>query len=182
MMPNKTIHPTVVAVVNHQKFRVLLDNRAGGSLLSSTSIKHISQKPLYWELKEMETIIMTATQKLPAYKIQQHSTDGQYSIDVKVNKLDRPVLTALTNPRITNLKRKYLYLSGLQFNNEHVKNQQPIYIILGAGDIAKIKLSGFISGKAEEPVGEKTLFGWTLMGEDSESPSQANILDKHFTR
>ena len=58
----ETIHPTVVAVANNQKFRVLLDTGAGGSFVSSTFIKHINQKPLYWESKEMETITTTVTQ------------------------------------------------------------------------------------------------------------------------
>lgn len=78
--------------------------------------------------------------------------------DIKVNKLDQPVLTTLTDPRI-NLKRKYPHLSGSQFQNEGEKDQYPVYTILRAGDIAKIKLSGFISGITGEWVVEKTLFG-----------------------
>ena len=81
------------------------------------------------------------------------------------------MLTTLTNPRITNLKRKYPHLSGLQFDNEDKNDQHPIHIILGAGDIAKIKSSGFISGKTGEPVAEKILFGWTLIG-DGLQPSK----------
>ena len=37
----ETIHPTAVAVANHQKFRVLLNTGAGGRFLSSTLINHI---------------------------------------------------------------------------------------------------------------------------------------------
>ena len=155
----ETIHATVVAVANHQKFRVLLDTRAGDLFVSSTFIKLINQKPVYWESKQIETITMTLTQTLLAYKIQLHSTDGKYSIDIKINKLDRPVLTTLTNPRITNLKRKYPHLSELQLDNEEEKDQHPIHTILGAGNIVKIKSSGFISGKTGEPVAEKPLFG-----------------------
>ena len=44
-----------------------------------------------------------------------------------------------------------------------------------AGDIAKIKLSGFISGITGEWVVEKTLFGWTLIG-DGQANIQADIL------
>ena len=57
----------------------------------------------------------------------------------------------------------------VQFDNEDEKDQHSIHIILGAGDIAKIKSSGFIAGKPEEPVAEKTLFGWTLMGTGTET-------------
>ena len=107
----ETIHGVVVAVANHQKFRVLLNTGTENWFVSSISINHIYQKPVYWESMEMEIIAMTITKKLPAYKVQLHSTDGKYSIDIIVNKLDRPDLTTLNNPRITNLKWKYPHLS-----------------------------------------------------------------------
>lgn len=168
---------TLVAVANHQKSRVLLNTRAGVSFASSNFINHITQKPVHWKSKEMETIIMTITQKLPACKIQLHSTGEKYSINIKVNKLVRPVVTILTNLRTTNLKRKYLHLSGLQFYNNVRKDQHPIHIILMAGDIEKLESSEFISEKAGEPVAEKTFFGWTLIGDGSE-PSKL----MYFTR
>ena len=43
----------------------------------------------------METITTVVKQKLPLYSMQIHSTDGKYTLDVKVNKLDRPILTTL---------------------------------------------------------------------------------------
>ena len=168
---------TLAAVANHQKSRVLLNTRAWVSFASSTFINHIIQRPVHWKSKEMETIIMTITQKLPAYKIQLHSTGEKHSINIKVNKLVRPVVTKLTNLRTTNIKRKYLHLSGLQFYNNDRKDQHPIHIILMAGDIEKLESSGFISEKAEEPVAEKTFFGSTLIGDGSE-PSKLMYLTR----
>ena len=57
------------------------------------------------------------------------------------------------------MKGKYPYLAGLQFDNEDEKNQDPVHIILGAGDISKAKLDEFIPGKTGEPVAEKALLG-----------------------
>jgi hypothetical protein len=148
-----------------QRFRALLDKGAGNSFVSSTFINHFNIKPLYWESKELETMIATTTQKLPVYNVEIQSTDGKYSINTKVNKLDRPVLTTLNNPRITKLKKKYPHLAGIRFDSEDDKTDHPIHIILGAGDIARIKAGGFIAGKTDEPIAEKTLFGWTLMGQ-----------------
>jgi hypothetical protein len=147
-----------------QRFRALLDKGAGNSFVSSTFINHFNIKPLYWESKELETMIATTTQKLPVYNVEIQSTDGKYSINTKVNKLDRPVLTMLNNPRTTKLK-KYPHLPGTRFDSEDDKTDHPIHIILGAGDIARIKAGGFIAGKTDEPIAEKTLFGWPLMGQ-----------------
>ena len=67
----ETIHGAVAAAANHQKFRVLLDTGAESWFLSSNSINHIYQKPVYWESMEMEIITMTVTKKLSAYKVKQ---------------------------------------------------------------------------------------------------------------
>ena len=104
----ETIHGVVVAVANHQKFRVLLNTGTENWFVSSISINHIYQKPVYWESMEMEIIAMTITKNLPTYKVQLHSTDGKYSIDIIVNKLDRPDLTTLNNPRISGNIHIYL--------------------------------------------------------------------------
>ena len=96
------IHPTLVAMAKGQSFRELLDTAAGNSFVSLTFINHFNNKPLYWESKEFET--MATTRKLPVYDIEIHSTDGKYSINTKVNKLDIQVLTTLNNPRISQLK------------------------------------------------------------------------------
>ena len=41
-------------------------------------------------------------QKLAVYNIRIHSLDGQHVLELKVNRLDRPVLTTLPNPGIGN--------------------------------------------------------------------------------
>ena len=160
----ETIHPCLVAYANKQRFRVLLDTGAGSSYVSTSFINHVQKKPSYWESKSIETMMSTTTKKLPVYQIELQSMDGRCTIEVKVNKLDRPVLTTLKNPRIANLKKKYPHLEGIRFDNEDDKDEHPIHVILGAGDIANIKTSGLIAGKPGEPVAERTLFGWTIMG------------------
>ena len=168
-----TIHPTLVAQCQGQKFRILLDTGAGNSFVSSTFINHINMKPAYWETKSLETMTNTIKQKLPVYNVVIQSLDGKFTVPIKVNKLDRPVLATLSNPRITQLKSKYPHLEGITFDNEDEKLQHPIHIILGAGDYANIKTGGFIAGKAGEPIAEKTLLGWTLMGSGNQSTNIA---------
>ena len=173
-----TIHPTLVAVVKGKRFRILLDTGAGSSFISSTLASHIGNKPLYWEQKIMETITTVVKQKLPLYSMQINSTDGKYTLDIKANKLDRPILTTLPNPNIKQLKQRYPHLAGLTFDIEDDNKGHPIHIILGAGDISCIKCTGLISGQSGEPIAENTIFGWTLMGHGNK-PSTLNYFSNN---
>ena len=92
------------------------------------------------------------------------STDGRNSLDVKLNKLDKPVLTTLNDPRMADLKKKFPYLNGIWFDCEDVREQHPIHLILGVGDMAKMKIATCKMGKGDQPIAEKTILGWTLMG------------------
>ena len=123
---------------------------------------------------------MTATvkQKLPVYNVTIQSLDGTYTVPIKVNKLDRPVLATLNNPGINQLKSKYPHLDGIHFDNEDEKLQHPIHIILGAGDFANIKTGGFIAGRPGEPIAERTLLEWTLMGSGNQPTNAAFIATK----
>ena len=143
----ETIHPTLVVEANGQKFRAMLDTGAGSSFASSTFIHHIEIKPAYWEAKSIETMTTTMHQKFPVYGVKLWSTDGINSLDVKLNKLDRPVLTTLNNPRIADLKKKFPYLNGIQFDCEDEREQHPIHLILGVGDMVKIKAATCKWGK-----------------------------------
>ena len=122
-------------------------------------------------------MIDTVNQKMPCYKVTLKSTDGSQSLDFKVSKLDRTVLTTLTNPGIHGLKEAHPHLKGIQFDNEDDRPSHPIHFILGAGDIARIKTSDCRIGSMTEPVAEKTTFRWTLMGQGEEGSSHL-----YFTR
>ena len=172
-----TIHPTIVVVAGGEKFRAILDTDAGSSFVSSTVIKHLGIRPTKWENKSIETMTDTVNQKMPCYKVTLKSTDGSQSLDFKVSKLDRTVLTTLTNPGIHGLKEAHPHLKGIQFDNEDDRPSHPIHFILGAGDIARIKTSDCRIGSMTEPVAEKTTFGWTLMGQGEEDSSHL-----YFTR
>ena len=100
----------------------------------------------------------TVTQKLLVFYFETTLLDGSYNLNIKANKLDRIVLKILNNPGAKKMREKYSYLAGLKFDSEYEKNQHSIHIILGAADIAKIKSGGFISGKTDEAVAEKTVF------------------------
>ena len=79
---------------------------------------------------------MTVHQNLPVYEVKLWSIDGSQCLDVKLNKLHRPVITTLNNPIIADLKRRHPYLKGIHFDCEDDRDQHPVHLILGVGDIA----------------------------------------------
>ena len=62
---------------------------------------HLNCSPEYWEYKSMETMTSVVKQKLAVYNIQIQSTDEKQTLDITVNKLDKPALTVKIpeNPR-----------------------------------------------------------------------------------
>ena len=171
----ETIHPTLVIVANGEKFRVTLDTGAGSSFASSTFIQHLGVKPSHWEQKNIETVTTTVQQNLPVYEVRLWSTDGSQCLDVKLNKLDRPVITTLNNPRIADLKRKYSY--RIHFDCEDERDQHPVHLILGVGDITRTKTACCKIGGPDEPIAEKTTLGWTIMG-----PGKMETNSLYFTK
>ena len=160
----ETIHPTLVVISNEQKFRAMLDTGAGSSFASSTFIRHLGMKPSRWEWKSIETMTTTVRQKLPIYDVKLLSTDGKEELAVSLTMLDKPVITTLSNPKIGELKKQFPHLRGLCFDNEDDREQHPIHLILGVGDLSRIKTSTCRVGDVNQPVAEKTTFGWTVMG------------------
>ncbi len=173
----ETIHPTIVVVAGGEKFRALLDTGAGSSFASSTFIKHLGIRPTKWENKSIEIMTDTVNQKMPSYNVTLKSTDGKQSLDLKVNKLDRPVLTTLSNLDMHGLKKTHQHLKGIHFHNEDDRPNHPIHLILGAGDIARIETSECRFGSTTEMAAERTTFGWTLMGQGETDSSHV-----YFTR
>ena len=176
-LAEETIHPTLVVVSNEQKFRAMLDTGAGSSFASATFIRHLGMKPSRWEWKSTETMTTTVRQKLPIYDVKLVSTDGKEELDVQLTMLDKPVITTLKNPEIGELKKKFPYLRGLCFDNEDNREQHPIHLILGVGDLSRIKTSTCRVGDVNQPVAEKTTFGWTVMG-PGKNESQINYFAK----
>ena len=160
----ETIHPTLVVISNEQKFRAMLDTGVGSSFASSTFIRHLGMKPSRWEWKSIETMTTTVRQKLPIYDVKLLSTDGKEELAVSLTMLDKPVITTLSNPKIGGLKKQFPHLRGLCFDNEDDREQHPIHLILGVGDLSRIKTSTCRVGDVNQPVAEKTTFGWTVMG------------------
>ena len=87
------------------------------------------------------------------------------------------MLTVLQNPRISVLKRKFKHLERLHFHNEDDYDDHKIHLIIGAGDIARIKLKGFRTGNDGEAIAEEIIFGWTVMG-----PGQSTSDCLYFTK
>lgn len=62
---------------------------------------------------------------------------------------------------------EYDHLKGLILADPCFYESKYIDIILGAGEFAKIVISGLIKGKPNEPIAQYTEFGWIVSGETS---------------
>ena len=103
----ETIHPTLIAIVKGQKFRILLDTGSGSSYISSTVVKHLGCAPVCWESKQVETMTDVVKQNLPLFKFEIQSTNLQSRLMIKASQQNRDILTTISNPHITQLKKKY---------------------------------------------------------------------------
>ena len=155
----QTIHPTVVVNVGKYKVRPLLDTGAGSSYASSKLIKYLKLEPNDCEPKNIETMTGSVHQNLPLFYTTLYSINGRSSLDIKLYKLERKVLTVQQNPRISVLKRKFKHLEKLHFHNEDDYDDHKIQLIIGAGDIARTKLKGLRAGNDGEAIAEEPIFG-----------------------
>lgn len=90
------------------------------------------------------------------------------------------VTKALVMKKITGLKvfkddlSKYEHLQNLQYADPTISNEQPIDILLGVADYARIVKSGLIKGNPEEPIAQNSELGWLIMGPDGARNNDKN--------
>ena len=124
------------------------------------------------EAREIEMMLETKKTVLEIYGAKVKSIDGDFSMKTELTKLDKPVVTEVSNPDAVGVLSKYHHLKVVQIADVSKKEQLPIHLVLGAGEYNAIKLEEPQRvGKPGEPTAERTRFGWTLMapgkGEDS---------------
>ena len=123
--------------------RIMLDSGAGSSYISTSLLQKLGIRPLKTERRVIEQMYGTVIKQVELYKVTVTSNviDG-FSMELKCINGEKDVLTYLTNPCISELKRKYWKLQRLQFSDEEEKGSSlPVHIILGAADFQRIKNS-----------------------------------------
>ena len=164
-----TIHATVKAKVNGQDVRIMIDTGASSSYICSDLVTKLSLRPTRKETKCIEQMYGTVTKRVEIYRINvtSNAVEG-FSLDVDCINAEKPVLTHLPNPKITELKRKFQRLKRIQFSDEDSSDQQlPVHIIFGAAEYQRIRSTEqpIVGVNPDtDPGAEFTMLGWMLFG------------------
>jgi hypothetical protein len=158
------IFPVVVVKVNGVMCRALIDSGAGGSYASAKLVTMIDEKPSETKLQCIDMLMGSKTTRIEYYDTEISALDGNFKMNVKIAKVEKPELLNISNPGYAELRRKYSHLQDAVINDYDTKRELPIHLVLGNGEYARIKTSTkpLIGGECE-PVAEKTKFGWFIM-------------------
>ena len=158
------IFPVIVVKVNGVMCRALIDSGAGGSYASAKLIKLIDKKPSETKLQPIDMLMGSRTGRMEFYDVEVSSLDGNYKMNVKLAKVEKPELISINNPCYEKLIRKYNHLKDVIIEDSDEKDELPIHLVLGNGEYARIKTTTRpLIGGENEPVAEKTRLGWFMM-------------------
>ena len=179
---HQVIYPVVLVEVDGIRCRALLDTGAGNSYASSKLVEQLHKKPSASKVTRVYMLMGSATRRVEVFDVKIGDTEGNFSMETKVNKVEKPCLLELPNPHYDNLIKKYSHLSGVKMVDNDKKDQLPIHVELGACDYAWIKTKcAQRVGTPGDPVAEKTTFGWTIMSPGVDSDSNKMLLPQTCT-
>ena len=158
----------VVVNVDGIKRRALLDTGAGSSYISSLA-NPLKKNPSRKDYKQIETMLHTTTRKVEVYKFEVSNLKGNFKITADVNKVNKPQLISLLNPRYQDMIQEFSHLRGVNMDDTDNKAILPIHIILGTSEYTRIKTKHVLRiGAPGEPIAEDTILGWTIMSSEKE--------------
>ena len=164
-----TLHATVIAKINGVQARIMLDSGAGSSYISANLLTELNLKPYRTERRVIEHMYGTVDRQVEIYKATVESNVVEdFGFELECINAEKPVLTYLPNPRISELKKANHRIRRLNFSEEAVtEDNLPVHVILGAADIQRIKTTEpAVLGKNPDtdPGAEFTKLGWTITG------------------
>ena len=119
------------------------------------------------------------TGRMEFYDVEVSSLDGNYKMDVKLAKVEKPELISINNPGYEKLIRKYNHLKDVIIEDSDEKDELPIHLVLGNGEYARIKTTTRpLIGGENEPVAEKTRLGWFMMSPGMDFDQTEMLLTK----
>ena len=165
----RTLHPTVVAMVNGEKVRIMLDSGAGSSYVCTDLLTKLNLKPVRREKKTIEQLYGTIKKNVEIYNVKLSSLMFEdFTMNIECINAEKDILTYLPSADIKQAKKKDGRLRRLQFTDDNNANGlQPIHITMGAAYYQRIKTTEPpILGKNpdKDPGAELTMLGWTLTG------------------
>ena len=115
----RTLHSTVVAKVNGVRARIMLDSGASSSYISANLLTELNIKPYRIERRVIEQMYGTVDKQVEIYNVHLKSDAiDDFEMELQCINAEKPVLTYLPSPRITELKLKNSRTRRLVFSEE----------------------------------------------------------------
>ena len=163
------IYPVVVVEVLGVKCRALLDTGAGSSYASAALLDRLKIRPHQREVRQVEMMMGVVTKPVEIFKVQISSLKGDFLLETDVTLVKKRQLLSLENPRYQQVLERYDHLKGVKMDDMDTKEFLPVHLILGVCDYTKIKTeTAPLIGATNEPIAEKTKFGWTIISPGKE--------------
>ena len=179
--PN-VIYPVVVVEVLGVKCRALLDTGAGSSYASAALLDRLKIRPHQREVRQIEMMMGVVTKPVEIFKVQISSLKGDFLLETDVTLVNKKQLLSLENPRYQQVLERYDHLKGVKIDDMDTKDFLPVHLILGVCDYTKIKTeTAPLIGTANEPIAEKTRFGWTIISPGKEGDLSPMFLTQTST-
>ncbi|XP_046841042.1 uncharacterized protein LOC124435137 [Xenia sp. Carnegie-2017] len=171
------IFPILVVKINGITCRALIDSGAGSSYISGKLASMLRVKPIETQTTKVDMLLTSKTTRLEIYEGEVEAIDSDYSMKVKLIKVEKEVLLTVDNPHYENLQREFEHLKIAKFVDNDQKAQLPVHIVLGSGEYARIKTrTNPLVGTEGQPIAEKTKLGWFAMSPGVEPNSKRMLL------
>ena len=136
------------------------------------------------EVQQIEMMMGVVTKPVEIFKVQISSLKGDFLLETDVTLVNKKQLLALENSCYQQILEKSDHLKGVKMDDMDTKDFLPVHLILGVCDYTKIKTeTAPLIGAANEPIAEKTKFGWTIISPGKEVdlspmfPTQISMVD-----
>ncbi|XP_046843226.1 uncharacterized protein LOC124437276 [Xenia sp. Carnegie-2017] len=131
-------------------------------------------------------LLTSKTTRLEIYEGEVEAIDSDYSMKVKLIKVEKEELLTVDNSHYENLQREFEHLKNAKFVDNDQKAQLPVHIVLGSGEYARIKTrTNPLVGTEGQPIAEKTKLGWFAMSpgvEPNRSIRKLESLERRLQR
>ena len=175
------VYPVVVVKIKGVMCRALLDSAAGSSYVSQGFLDYIEVEQFIVKKRLIQMMFSTQERNIKVYSLDIHDVNDEPVLEsVSMTKVERHSLLSIPNPRYSDMRRKYKHLSDLQFFDSDEKDELPIHVILGVGEVSKSKTSTSPRiGNPGDPIAELTKFGWVMMSPGSEEGTENMMMTQN---
>ncbi len=124
----------------------------------------LNVKPKETRTSNIDMLLTSKITRLDIYEAKVESVDNDYSMDVKLIKVEKGELLTVDNPNYQKLQREFDHLKQAKFIDNDQQSQLPVHVVLGSGEYARIKTgTNPLVGTEGQPIAEKIKLGWFAM-------------------